>query len=302
MAQGKKAENVIEDLRPNYVGAICVSTVFACLFVVPSISETLATPMVTDLYGISDAEAIFYVSIVLSIVILIAIITMLVVTRLTKRFDDRKVFIFLGYIPLVISIVLHYPIGNKPIAIANCTSEYSNLSNRFSSANNYDLSFIANTDRFSNLGYEDHSSYEADNNITEGCYGCPYESQPWCLTTPQITPPQLLVAFIFTRCSFVIGMSLSQVIFTKILGPKPLGLWMSLLSTTSSLGRIISPIFMSHVYVSLGFNYVYLIVLILESLALLILILAYKQMAPMKLKNLHNSSGHENEMTIIDET
>ncbi|XP_046670778.1 major facilitator superfamily domain-containing protein 8 [Homalodisca vitripennis] len=81
--------------------------------------------------------------------------------------------------------------------------------------------------------------------------GCPV-SQEWCLVTPAMTVSQFLLGFLLTSIGYPIGVTLIQTIFSKILGPRPQGVWMGLMTGSGCLSRVLGPVFVSYVYTRLG--------------------------------------------------
>lgn len=277
--------------KPNYVGVYTQCLMFGIIVLIPSLRETLATPIVLDQYGLSPDDGVFYVSITLSVTGLLAIIIMMVVSRLTRNIDDRKVLVALGFAPLLLGLLFHYPIGNKPIVYANCSSIAPELSTEQVLLSDRTAVF-SQQETFSNLShrgtyysdviYSTTSEPKTTANFDQECYGCPYLQQPWCLDTPQITPPQLIASYLIMITGFAICISFSQSVYTKILGPTPLGLWMGLLAIMSSIARITGPIWLSYIYENYGTIYIYFILFGIESIAALLVVVAYKHIAPMK--------------------
>lgn len=243
-----------------------------------SARETLATPLVVDQYGIPDDSAVFYCSTVISATGLFSIFVLMGVTRTTKHIDTRKVMILFGFIPVLLGMFLHYPIGNKDIVLSKCT----NVSSAMDSTTQ--LPYVKDTHSWSNFQLTDSDFTSSDPSSTdsnEKCNGCPYDLQPWCLNTPQITPTQLIITYVITTAGFGISMSYSQAVYTRILGPIPLGVWMSLLAACSATARITGPIWSSYVYENYGTKYTYIILGCIETFAALVLILSFKNLAPM---------------------
>lgn len=97
--------------------------------------------------------------------------------------------------------------------------------------------------------------YEPLNNAT---VGCPHIYE-WCSTTNRMTYAQVIIGFLFTAIGFPIGSSLIQTILSKVLGPRPQGVWMGLLTGSGSLSRVVWPIFLTVVYTNLGVVWTFVI-------------------------------------------
>ncbi|XP_055528938.1 major facilitator superfamily domain-containing protein 8-like isoform X2 [Wyeomyia smithii] len=83
-----------------------------------------------------------------------------------------------------------------------------------------------------------------------GTIGCPV-SQEWCQSIPPVSIAQFTVSYTLLCVSFSIGTTLSQAVFSKLLGPRPQGTWMALLTCAGSAARIVGPASVT-VYVILG--------------------------------------------------
>lgn len=81
--------------------------------------------------------------------------------------------------------------------------------------------------------------------------GCP-SSQEWCKHTPRLTVTQFVIGYSFTTIGYPIGTTLIQTIFSKLLGPRPQGVWMGLLTGASGVARVLGPIFVGFIYTSYG--------------------------------------------------
>ncbi|KAL1777956.1 major facilitator superfamily domain-containing protein 8 [Sigmodon hispidus] len=81
--------------------------------------------------------------------------------------------------------------------------------------------------------------------------GCPIE-QAWCLNTPVIHLAQFLTAAVLVGIGYPACNVMSYTLYSKVLGPKPQGMYMGWLSASGSAARILGPVFISHVYTYLG--------------------------------------------------
>merc|ERR1719295_2167900 len=77
--------------------------------------------------------------------------------------------------------------------------------------------------------------------------GCDLE---WCEYTPAITEVQFYLSYVLGALSFPYCMAICQAVYSKVIGPRPQGLWMGLLTAIGSLARICGPIFISFIYKS----------------------------------------------------
>ncbi|XP_058458935.1 major facilitator superfamily domain-containing protein 8-like isoform X2 [Malaya genurostris] len=70
--------------------------------------------------------------------------------------------------------------------------------------------------------------------------GCP-PTQEWCQSIPPVTKIQFTISYTLLCIAFSIGTTLSQAVFSKLLGPRPQGTWMALLTCAGSAARIVGP-------------------------------------------------------------
>lgn len=110
--------------------------------------------------------------------------------------------------------------------------------------------------------------------------GCPPE-QEWCLHTPIIEIPQLAVASFFSIVGYPVAFSIASALFSKILGPKPQGVWMGILTSTGSFSRVIGPIFVAYIYTELGTRWTFSLLLCTMVCTLFLDLILYKRLVPM---------------------
>jgi len=289
---------------PNKLAVTGINLMFVALMLVPSVRETLATPLVADQYGLSDSKVVFVTSLTVCVTNLLAAGILLGTAKLTSKMEDRKALLFCALLPLLLSIALHYPIGDTPIQYANCTSTDTTVMlieiNEENASPLHPLNHYSTTEKApsntSNIITVLPSFYMSieDKEEEDGCYGCPLEEQPWCLTTPQITPPQLVVAYTLTRTSSTTAITFTQALYSKILGPNRQGLWMGILSSASAVARISGPLWISSLYEGYGTIYTYLALFLIETLGTLVVVAFYRYLVPMIV-------GNENKATSDDE-
>lgn len=237
-------------------------------------------PMCIDLYAWTDEEAITIVGIGLSIAGALSIIMFALTSVLTRRFDERKVFIFLGLVPLTIAMLIHFPMGNTYPKMQNCTSYDHHLAAPVDTTTVLpDLALNLTTPNEATLSRK--RRHIARNEVCKDV-GCPPE-QEWCLYTPIVEKPQMAIADVAAVIGYPVAFTLSSALFSKILGPKPQGVWMGILTSTGSFSRVTGPIFVSYMYTALGTRWTFGILFGVMSLTLVIVSVLYKRLVPMKL-------------------
>lgn len=177
-----------------------------------------------DQFAWTNDEALCYMGIVMSVGAIVALITFVAIIPLCKVFPENQVLIWGGFFFMVLGRVLYIPWGDGPPKIA----EVYNVTIPLTGNSTVDLS--------------------PDNEIF---LGCP-KTQEWCATTPALTLTQFIIGYGFTSIGYPIGVTLIQAIFSKVLGTRPQGVWMGLITGSGCLSRVFGPVFVGSIYTRLG--------------------------------------------------
>ncbi|TRY68880.1 hypothetical protein TCAL_11023 [Tigriopus californicus] len=240
------------------------------------ILETLGTPLCIDQFGWTESEAILYLGIAMSVGGIISVICFATVGPLSKRFDERKMIIFIGLIPMIIARLIMMPFPGLP---PPRSPETFNRSSPFSS---YMYSDEMSTDDWSYWNRIGPQMFNGRAKVpceSESSDSCPYD---WCTKIPGLNIVQFFVGFLIAFGGYPYCTALCQSIFSKALGPRPQGLWMGALTAGGSLARVLGPIFVTFVYQSLGTYATMGIVTGSMVLSLIITLLTYKRLVPFK--------------------
>ena len=262
--------------------------------------ETLAVPFVSDQYGWTGNIPQLVVGVALMGAGLLATVIFPITGWLARRFDERLVMLIPGFIPIILGVGLFLPYPGHKIPIQEC---FSNTSDETSPSTSWESSTWAavsnswevNTDSdlllldqqlpidsssiLERLLLLSNTVYENNEECTGGC---PTE-QEWCHYVPQLPLPQLAVAFLIVMSGYPVVQSIAQGLYSKMLGPRPQGLWMGVLTGVGSLARIAGPIFVSYIYTEFGTYWCFGIILVGMILALVELIVMYRYLIPMKI-------------------
>jgi ceroid-lipofuscinosis MFS transporter 7 len=111
--------------------------------------------------------------------------------------------------------------------------------------------------------------------------GCPL-NYDWCLYTPIIKLFQFLLGFAFFVSGYSIVNVMSFAIYSKLLGPKPQGTMMGILTSFGSLARAIGPIAVSYLYGDYGPRVSLITLGSIVVSCILIIITTYKKYEPYK--------------------
>ena len=276
--------------EPDYVGICGILFAFFFDLFIYVLLETLAEPFVQDQYATTEDYAIVAVGAALMAGGSLSIIMYWVTSVMAKKYDERMFLIVVGMIPTVIGTFIYLPWGDRQIQIAECNDTLTSTP----------VSTTAAQVLLDSEGVIPHSQYSAYNPsmmrseeepVVVCTLGCPPE-QTWCEHVPMLPVAQLVVAYVITISAFPVIQALCQTIFSKMLGPKPQGVWFGVLTGTGSLARVMGPIFVSYVYTYYGTYWTFGILEVGMILALIELIVMYPRLVPMKLPTKEEIKGH----------
>ena len=217
-----------------------------------------------------------------------------VISYSAKKYDERFLLIAVGMVPTVIGTFLYLPLGDRKIKMQICNSVESTTIAPVTSALPGSKGGILHP-RYDPIDQRFLNSGDQPNvNCTPGC---PIE-QTWCEHVPMLPVAQLVVAYVITISAFPVIQALCQTIFSKMLGPKPQGVWFGILTGVGSLARVLGPVFVSYIYTFYGTYWTFGILEVGLILALIELIIMYPRLIPMKIPLEENKRGYDN---IVDE-
>ena len=219
-------------------------------------NSRLVTPIAKDNFGWSNKDAILYLGITLASGGVLSLFCFGSIGPLTRRFDERLLLIFVGIVPLILSRLCMMPMGSdKPTFIGNYTG----------------------------CGYEGPDDpalpYAAPGGEGGGCIHC------WCLELRRVTEVQFLIGFAIGICAYPYCVAIIGSLYSKLLGPKPQGLYMGVLTGSGSLARVIGPIFFTRLYQEQGTYVTMSVVAGTLAISLLLFIFNYKRFVPLKVPN-----------------
>jgi len=241
--------------------------------------ETIGTPLCMQQLGWDETTSIRNLGILMSIGAFVSLFAFGLVAPLTKRFDERLVYLICGLIPMLGGRIAMIPMGSDypPLLLRSL------IPNTTSSP---DISFNMDTDDFNYYGMRNTNC-----NDESGQGGC---ALPWCEYTPQLTLFQLYLGYGISALAYPFCMAICQGIFSKVIGPRPQGLWMGLLTAVGSLARIVSPIFVSEIYKEFGTYWTFGLCAGSIVLATLVTLATYTRLVPLETR-MARQRGNEKE-------
>ena len=294
-------------IKPDYIGAVLLCITFCVSMCNTSLFETIGAQFISDQFAVSNSTAAYYLSMYFLIAGLGSVGVLFLVGKFACRFEERKLLIFGGLLPMAISLLMRYPIGNIPLPISNCTASSINISDTadntyFANKNTYLLQKDISENEFSKYLevptsiLQNNSSILIQNDPTRICsLGC---NQQWCKTTNKITIPQLVISLVINMFSYAVSVSIVQSVLSKVLGSSPQGVWMGIFTGSAAFGRITGPIWMSQIYSYGGSVPTFMTLGGFMSIVFILLLAMFRRIKPMESKVQININLDDKNQTI----
>ncbi|XP_004084637.1 major facilitator superfamily domain-containing protein 8 [Oryzias latipes] len=244
--------NIEEDeLSIDQVAVLISNILFFTVMFIFAVFETIATPLSMDMFSWTRKEAVLYNGIIMCAIGFESILVFLAVKAASQRFGDRPVLLA-GFAVIFCGFIVLLPWGNHYPKI-----QWADLKN--------------NT-----LVGEVSKAALASNNTFEPT-GCPYE-QTWCQYIPAIHLAQYISSDILIGVGYPACNVMSYTLYSKILGPKPQGVYMGWLTASGSGARTLGPVFVSHVYTLLGPRWAFSLICSMVLAAIILLTSSYRKL------------------------
>lgn len=271
------------DYKPDYVAVISSIFLFFVVLFIFTVFETIGTPLTMHMYAWNKSKATLYQGITLGVAGFLSIIVFLVAKQLAKRYNERYLLL-IGFIFCLCGYFVYIPWGHNlpprglaPISPQNKSSVavyqgiYSIPYHLLYEVGDSDTAQEHLREINSTLVHhltklpDPYLSGEIEKSsitpmtvvtaiVTNTTYtpeGCPW-NYAWCDYVPVIHIAQFFGATILISIGYPMCNMLSYTIYSKVLGPKPQGLWMGWLTASGSLARTVGPVYVSQVYDSFG--------------------------------------------------
>ncbi|KAL4660964.1 major facilitator superfamily domain-containing protein 8 isoform X1 [Arapaima gigas] len=206
----------------DQIAVVTSNILFFVVLFIFAIFETISTPLSMDMFAWTRKQAVLYNGIILAAIGFESIIVFLLVKIISRKVGDRPVLLG-GLIIIFFGFFVLLPWGNTYPKI-----QWSDLQN-----------------------ISTHGGLMPVSNSSLDPTGCPIE-QIWCQFTPAIHIAQYLLSDILIGVGYPACNVMSYTLYSKIIGPKPQGVYMGWLTASGSGARTLGPVFVSHVYTNLG--------------------------------------------------
>uniref|UniRef100_A0A9L0IJ06 Major facilitator superfamily domain containing 8 n=1 Tax=Equus asinus TaxID=9793 RepID=A0A9L0IJ06_EQUAS len=250
----------VQDPQGNIdqVAVASTNVLFFVVLFIFALFETIVTPLTMDMYAWTREQAVLYGGIILAALGVEAVIIFMGIKLLSKKIGERAILLG-GLIVVWVGFFILLPWGNQFPKI-----QWQDLRNNS----------IPNA-TFGEIIITLWKSPRDDHN--EGPTGCPIE-QAWCLYTPMIHLAQFLTSAVLIGIGYPSCNVMSYTLYSKILGPKPQGVYMGWLTASGSAARILGPVFISQVYTSWGPRWAFSLVCGLVVLTITLLGVVYRRL------------------------
>nr|XP_030719741.1 major facilitator superfamily domain-containing protein 8 isoform X5 [Globicephala melas] len=242
----------------DQVAVVATNVLFFVILFIFALFETIVTPLTMDMYAWTREQAVLYDGIILAALGVEAVIIFMGIKLLSKKVGERAILLG-GLIVIWVGFFILLPWGHQFPKI-----QWEDLHNN--SIPNTTFGEIIIT--LWKIPREDHN---------EGPTGCPVE-QAWCLYTPMIHLAQFLTSAVLIGIGYPSCNVMSYTLYSKILGPKPQGMYMGWLTASGSAARILGPVFISQVYAAWGPRWAFSLVCGIVVLTITLLGVVYRRL------------------------
>ncbi|XP_023609987.1 major facilitator superfamily domain-containing protein 8 isoform X4 [Myotis lucifugus] len=247
------------------VAVVTTNVLFFVVLFIFALFETILTPLTMDMYAWTREQAVLYDGIILAALGIEAVIIFMGIKSLAKKIGERAILLG-GLVIIWIGFFILLPWGNQFPKI-----QWEDLHNHS----------IPNT-TFGEIIITLWRSPREDQ--SEGPTGCPIE-QAWCLYTPMIHLAQFLTSVVLIGIGYPSCNVMSYTLYSKILGPKPQGVYMGWLTASGSAARILGPVFISQVYTSWGPRWAFSLVCGIVVLTITLLGVVYRRLVAFSVRH-----------------
>ena len=110
-----------------------------------------------------------------------------------------------------------------------------------------------------------------------------------------MTVLQFVIGYGFTTIGYPLGVTLIQTIFSKVLGPRPQGVWMGLMTGAGCASRVLGPVFVGVIYTRFGIYHTFGITGATLLFSMLVMVLVHERLVPPAAKGLDEGADRAQE-------
>merc|ERR1719348_594051 len=236
--------------------------------------ETIMTTLAMDQWGWRPQAAITNMGFIIMGAGAISVLVFGLIGPLSKRFDERKLLILCGILPMILGRVIMFPIPGQPNPPIkqniNCLGDQV-----------WDPDKLAchapiknNTRGPVFLFYPSVLASPVSGDQPTGC------SYQWCTEIPRIETSQFMVGFVVATAGYPFCLTLSGSIYSKVLGNSNPGFWLGLFATSGSVARVVGPLLVTEIYEQWGTYVMFGTVTATLVISLVMTLVAYRTLVP----------------------
>ncbi|RMB99544.1 hypothetical protein DUI87_23797 [Hirundo rustica rustica] len=262
LGPGSDALNQNTEGSIDHIAVVALNILFFVILFVFAVFETIATPLTMDMYSWTRKEAVFYNGIILSTIGIESVIVFMMVKVLSKKTGERAI-LHAGLLIVLVGFFILLPWGKKLPNI------------QWQEIRNNSIPRTAPSEML--VPFWSLPDLQLPSNHTVEPVGCPV-TQSWCLNTPMIYLAQYISSDVLIGLGYPVCNVMSYTLYSKVLGPKPQGVYMGWLTASGSGARILGPIFVSQIYTHLGPRWAFSLICGVVVVSLLLLEIVYKRL------------------------
>ncbi|XP_075056048.1 major facilitator superfamily domain-containing protein 8 [Mixophyes fleayi] len=240
--------------KVDQVAVVSSNVLFFVILFVFALFETISTPLTMDMFAWTRSQAVLYNGIILAAIGFESVIVFIAVKILSKKTGER-ILLLGGLATIWVGFFILLPWGNQYPKI-----QWADIQN----------TTIHNSSYWG-------SSITASRNDTVEPTGCP-ATQSWCFYTPVIHLSQYLTSDILIGLGYPVCNVMSYTLYSKVIGPKPQGLYMGWLTAAGSAARTLGPVFVSETYTHLGPRWTFSLICGIVTISIIHLAAVYKRL------------------------
>jgi len=262
---------------------------FLCNFV---LLETIMTTLAMDQWGWQPQQAIQNMGFIIMGAGAISVVVFGLIGPLSKRFDERKLLLTCGILPMILGRIIMFPIPGQPHppirqninclgnqvwnpSIGACQTPINN-----DTSTEFFLPFYLSPSVLASVSGDQPT-------------GCSYE---WCTKIPRIEIPQFMVGFVVATAGYPFCLTLSGSIYSKVLGASNPGFWLGLFATSGSVARVVGPLLVTEIYEQWGTYVMFGTVTATLVISMFLTMFAYTTLVPAHSKH-HEKTGADGNKT-----
>ncbi|XP_065057381.1 major facilitator superfamily domain-containing protein 8-like [Rhopilema esculentum] len=229
--------------KPDNFALLIISLTYFVMYMVFSSIETFTAPLMKSELALTKSEAVFYAGLLLSSVGPIALFSLSLIRCTSNRLAERSIML-LGCTISLLGFIIFLPWGNTHPTLQ--TTEQTKLGNVMKTI------------------------WKA---------GCPPKFQ-WCKNAPKIHLAQFVVAELIIIVGFTLSFLIINGLYSKVIGPRKQSFYSAIISGSSCVSGIVTPLVMTCIYETYGPRYVFITIAAIVAACIVIVSYFFNRLVP----------------------